>query len=281
MATPQIQDCKFCFIGGGNMGSAIIGGLLAKGSTSKQNIIVSDPFEGTRKKVEETLGVRTTTSNSEAAQDANVLVLAVKPQVAKSVCEDLASSWREAGKQQLPLIVSICAGIPLDALTQWFTIADGRAPKVVRVMPNTPALLGEGASGSFAGARVSEDEKKLVTSMLEGFGKVSEWVDKEDWTGSGPAYFFLLVEHMVSSAIALGMPRDQAERLAKQTCLGAGRMLVESPESPGQLRINVTSPKGTTEAALNSFRESSLEEIVSKAVKAAADRGEELGKAAF
>ncbi|KAG4438112.1 hypothetical protein IFR05_006392 [Cadophora sp. M221] len=288
MATPQIQDCKFCFIGGGNMGSAIIGGLLAKGSTTKQNIIVSDPFEGTRRKVQDTLGVRTTTSNSEAAKDANVLVLAVKPQVAKSVCEDLASSWREAGEQQLPLIVSICAGIPLDALTRWFTVGEGRAPKVVRVMPNTPALLGEGASGSFAGAGVSEDDKKLVTAMLEGFGKVSEWVDKEELidivtalSGSGPAYFFLLVEHMVSSATALGMPRDQAERLAKQTCLGAGRMLVESPESPGQLRVNVTSPKGTTEAALNSFRDSSLEEIVKKAVKAAADRGEELGKAAF
>ncbi|CZT02649.1 related to PRO3-delta 1-pyrroline-5-carboxylate reductase [Rhynchosporium agropyri] len=288
MAVPRIQDAKLCFIGGGNMGSAIIGGLLAKGSTSKQNIIVSDPFEGTRKKVQDTHGVRVTTSNYEAAQDADLLVLAVKPQVAKGVCEDLAACWRKSGEQKLPLIVSICAGIPLDALTKWFTVSDGKAPKVVRVMPNTPALLGEGASGSFAGAGVSEDEKKLVTSLLEGFGKVSEWVNKEELidvvtalSGSGPAYFFLLVEHMVASATALGMPRDQAERLAKQTCLGAGRMLVQSPESPGQLRVNVTSPKGTTEAALKSFQESNIEGIVDKAIKAAADRGEELGKAAF
>ncbi|KAG4412426.1 hypothetical protein IFR04_014445 [Cadophora malorum] len=286
MATPQIQECKLCFIGGGNMGAAIIGGLLAKGSTTKQNIIVSEPFEVTRKKVEDTLGVRTTTSNSEAAQDADVLVLAVKPQVAKGVCSDLAASWRESKQQKLPLIVSICAGIPLDALTNWFTVSEGRAPKVVRVMPNTPALLGEGASGSFAGAGVTEDEKKLVTALLEGFSKVSEWVDKEELidvvtalSGSGPAYFFLLVEHMVSSATALGMPREQAERLAKQTCLGAGKMLVESTESPGQLRINVTSPKGTTEAALKSFQESGMDGVVSKALKAAADRGEELGKA--
>ncbi|KAH6715381.1 pyrroline-5-carboxylate reductase [Leptodontidium sp. MPI-SDFR-AT-0119] len=229
---------KFCFISGGNIGFAIIGGLLAKGSTSKQNIIVSDLFEGTRKKVEETLGVRTTTSNSETKQAANVLVLTIKPQVVKSVCEDL------------------------------FTITNGRALKVVRVMLNTPTLLGEGTSGSFAGARVSEDEKKLVTLMLEGFGKVSKWVDKEELSISGPAYFFLLVEHI-------------AERLAKQPYLSTSRILVEPPESPRQLRVNVTSPKETTKTTLNSFRESSLKEIVTKAVKAAADRGEELGKAAF
>lgn len=162
------------------MGAAIIGGLLAKGSSSKQNIIVSEPFEVTRKKVEDTLGVRTTTSNSEAAQDADILVLAVKPQVAKGVCEGLAASWDESKMQRLPIVVSICAGIPLDALTQWFTVGGERAPKIVRVMPNTPALLGEGASGSFAGAGVSEDDKRLVTELLEGFSKVSEWVDKEE-----------------------------------------------------------------------------------------------------
>ncbi|PBP16557.1 NADP oxidoreductase coenzyme F420-dependent [Diplocarpon rosae] len=288
MAPSRIQDSKLCFIGGGNMGAAIIGGLLAQGTSSKQNITVSEPFAATRQKVEDTLGVGTTTSNSDAARDADVLVLAVKPQVAKGVCEDLAASWTSSNKPELPLVVSICAGIPLDALSTWFTLGDGRAPKVVRVMPNTPALLGEGASGSFAGPGVTEDEKSLVTALLEGFGKVSEWVDREELidvvtalSGSGPAYFFLLVEHMISSATALGLPREQAERLAKQTALGAGRMLAESPESPGQLRVNVTSPKGTTEAALNSFQTSGLEEIVGKALKAAADRGEELGQATF
>ncbi|EKD21097.1 uncharacterized protein L3040_000862 [Drepanopeziza brunnea f. sp. 'multigermtubi'] len=288
MAPSQIQDCKLCFIGGGNMGAAIIGGLLAKGSTTKENIVVSDPFEGTRQKLESTLKVRTTTSNAEASAGADLLVLAVKPQVAKGVCEDLALEWSKAGEKDLPLIVSICAGLPVDALTKWFTGADGRAPKVVRVMPNTPALLGEGASGSFAGKGVTEGEKRLVTALLEGFSKVSEWVEEEELidvvtalSGSGPAYFFALVEHMVASATALGLPREQAERLAKQTCLGAGRMLVESEETPGQLRKNVTSPKGTTEAALNSFKDSGLEDIVGKAMKAAADRGEELGKASF
>lgn len=167
-------------LGIGNMGAAIIGGLLAKGSTCKENIIVSDPFEGTRSKLEKNLGVRTTTSNNEAAQEADILVLAVKPQVAKNVCEDLASSWSESKKQQLPIVVSICAGLPSDALTKWFTTSDGKSPKVVRVMPNTPALLGEGAAGSFAGPGVTGEEKNLVTALLEGFSKVSEWVDKEE-----------------------------------------------------------------------------------------------------
>jgi pyrroline-5-carboxylate reductase len=180
MATHQIQDCKLCFIGGGNMGAAIIGGLLAKGSTSQQNVFVSEPWEVNRKKVEESLGVRTTTSNIEAARDADLLVLAVKPQVAKGVCQELAASWGNLKGQQPPLIVSIVGGITLDTLTQWFTAKNGLAPKIVRVMPNTPALLGEGASGSFAGAGVSENEKKLVTALLQGFSKVSEWVDKEE-----------------------------------------------------------------------------------------------------
>ncbi|CAL3971341.1 unnamed protein product [Diplocarpon coronariae] len=286
MAPARIQDSKLCFIGGGNMGAAIIGGLLAQGTSAPHHITVAEPWAATRKKVEDTLGVRTTTSNRDAARDADVLVLAVKPQVAQGVCEDLAASWTASAPR--PLVVSICAGIPLQALATWLTPADGRAPKVIRVMPNTPALLGEGASGSYAGPGVTDDEKRLVTALLAGFGKVSEWVDSEELmdvvtalSGSGPAYFFLLVEHMVSSATALGLPREQAERLAKQTALGAGRMLVASPESPGQLRVQVTSPQGTTEAALNSFRASGWEEMVSKALQAAANRGEELGKAAF
>lgn len=162
------------------MGAAIIGGLLAKGSTTASNIIVSDPFEGTRQKLSSTLGVRTTTSNNEASQDADILLLAVKPQVAKSVCEDLAAAWSEEKREKLPLVVSICAGLPLDALTKWLEVEDGRKPKVVRVMPNTPAMLGEGAAGSFAGSGVDEGEKRLVGELLEGFSKVSEWVDREE-----------------------------------------------------------------------------------------------------
>lgn len=158
------------------MAAAIIGGLLAKG-IEKQHICVSEPWEVNREKMA-ALGVRTTTSNVEAAQTADLIVLAVKPQVAKGVCQELSASW--APRPALPVVVSIAAGITLKSLVEWFKLADGRTPHVVRVMPNTPALLGEGASGLFAGADVTEDEKTLVTALLSSFSKATEWVDKEE-----------------------------------------------------------------------------------------------------
>ncbi|KAK8059038.1 pyrroline-5-carboxylate reductase dimerization-domain-containing protein [Apiospora phragmitis] len=282
MAPVNLHFANLAFIGGGNMCAAIVGGLLAKGIMPKDRITVSEPWEVNRQKMAD-LGVQTTTSNTDAAGAADLLVLAVKPQVAKAVCQELAASW--AARQELPLIVSIAAGITLDSLSAWFTGSDGRAPHVVRVMPNTPALLGEGASGLFAGAGVTAAEKDLVTAMLQSFSKATEWVAKEELidvvtglSGSGPAYFFAMVEHLVASAKAQGLSEEQAMRLAKQTCFGAGKMLVESSETPTQLRKNVTSPKGTTEAALKSFEASGFEGIVDKAVKAASSRGEELGK---
>ncbi|KAK7935488.1 pyrroline-5-carboxylate reductase [Apiospora marii] len=282
MAPSNLHSANLAFIGGGNMCAAIVGGLLAKDIMPKDRITVSEPWEVNRQKMAD-LGVQTTTSNTDAAQAADLLVLAVKPQVAKAVCQDLAAAW--AARKELPLIVSIAAGITLDSLSAWFTGPDGRAPHVVRVMPNTPALLGEGASGLFAGAGVSAADKELVTAMLESFSKATEWVDQEELidvvtglSGSGPAYFFAMVEHLVASAKAQGLSEEQAMRLAKQTCFGAGKMLVQSSETPTQLRKNVTSPNGTTEAALNSFEASGFQGIVDKAVKAASSRGAELGK---
>jgi len=155
--------------------AAIIGGLAAKG-IDKQNICVSAPSEVNRKKMEET-GVRTTASNVEASQDADLLVIAVKPQVTKTVCQELASAW--AQRSTTPLIISIAAGITLQSLKDWLKLADGRVPHIVRVMPNTPALVGEGASGLYADDSVSSTEKDLAASLLTSVSKIAEWVDSE------------------------------------------------------------------------------------------------------
>ncbi|SMR41449.1 unnamed protein product [Zymoseptoria tritici ST99CH_1A5] len=273
---------KISFIGGGNMAAAIISGLISK-NFSKSQITVSEPWEVNRQKMAD-LGVQTTTNNLEAATGANIIILAVKPQVAKAVCEELGSSdWTGAER---PVLVSIAAGITRKSLAEWSTGKDGKALPIVRVMPNTPALLGEGASGLYAGDEVSETQRKQVDALLQSVSRATEWVEKEELldvvtglSGSGPAYFFAFVEHLIESATALGLGREQATRLAAQTCLGAGKMLVESSETPTQLRKNVTSPNGTTQAALETLEKEGLKEIVDKAVKAATSRSEELGKA--
>lgn len=163
------------------MAAAIISGLVAtEFASAKSRIFVSEPWDVNRNKIAG-LGVRTTTSNAEAAADATILILAVKPQVAKGVCEELASSWEKAADDKaLPLVVSICAGISAESLRTWCTSAEGKTPAVVRVMPNTPALLGEGASGVYAGEGVSEVQKAQVTALLGSVSKATEWVDKEE-----------------------------------------------------------------------------------------------------
>ena len=172
----QLQKSKIAFIGGGNMAAAIIGGLTAKG-ISKQNIVVSEPWEVNRAKMGE-IGVRTTESNAEAAADTDILILAVKPQVAKGVCQELANAWSGTGRT--PLVISIAAGITLESLRNWLTSSGGSVAHVVRVMPNTPALVGEGASGLFAADDVTADEKELTTALLSSVSKATEWVDKEE-----------------------------------------------------------------------------------------------------
>ncbi|KAL4784891.1 pyrroline-5-carboxylate reductase dimerization-domain-containing protein [Aspergillus varians] len=277
---PSLQESKLAFIGGGNMASAIIGGLLNQG-INKQHITVSEPWDVNRNKMAE-MGVQTTTSNVVAGGEADLVIIAVKPQVAKSVCEELANAWSK--RSTLPVVVSIAAGITLESLKQWIQTSDGRTAHLVRVMPNTPALVGEGASGLFASEDVTAEEKELVNALLQSVSKATEWVDKEELidvvtglSGSGPAYFFAMVEHLVASATALGLPAEQATRLATQTCLGAGKMLTESADSPSQLRKNVTSPNGTTHAALETFNALDFNQIVDKAVKAATSRAAELG----
>jgi len=173
----------------------------------------------------------------------------------------------------------------MDSLRQWSKSEAGKSPPVVRVMPNTPALLGEGASGIYAGDDISTEQRDQVTALLQSVSRTVEWVVKEELldvvtgvSGSGPAYFFAMVEHMIASGVKLGLSDEQATRLASQTCFGAGKMLVEAEDSPGQLRKNVTSPNGTAQTALESFEADGLAGIVDKAVRAATSRGEELGR---
>lgn len=158
------------------MASAIIGGLTSKG-VSKTNIIVSEPWDVNREKLAST-GIQTTTNNATAGADADIVIIAVKPQVTQGVCEELGASW--GSRKDLPVVVSIAAGITLDSLQGWSKTSDGRTPHVVRVMPNTPALVGEGASGLYASEDVTGEEKELVGTLLGSVSKATEWVDREE-----------------------------------------------------------------------------------------------------
>lgn len=277
----QLEGNKLAFIGGGNMAYAIISGLVTQG-LSKESITVSEPWEVNRNKVA-ALGVPTTTDNVAAARDADIVVIAVKPQVCKTVCEEMRSVWGH--RSSLPIILSVAAGITLGSLKAWTATDDGKTAPTVRAMPNTPALVGEGAVGLFASDDVTDEHKKRLDTLLRTIAKAVEWVDKEELldvvtgiSGSGPAYFFAIVEHLIASGTALGLPEDVATRLATQTCAGAGKMLVDSADPPSQLRTSVTSPNGTTHAALETFKKLNLDKVIDAGVKAAAERGAELGE---
>lgn len=260
------------FIGGGNMGRSLIGGLIARG-IAPGRIVVADPSDTAREKLIADFGIRAVAHASEAIHDAALVLLAVKPQVMRDVCQSLAVDFPERS-----VAVSIAAGITTIQLDTW--LGGGRA--VVRAMPNTPALLGAGATGLYANARTTPEQRQLASAVLGAVG-ICEWLDKESLvdvvtalSGSGPAYFFLLAEAMQTAAVELGLPASTARALAAQTCLGAGRMLVEAGEDAATLRQRVTSPGGTTQAALDCFSHHEFHAIVARALDAATRRGAEL-----
>jgi len=266
---------RIAFIGGGNMARSLIGGLVRNGA-SAQNLSASEPNAGLRDSLAREFTITAHAANADAARDADVVVLAVKPQVMKSVCEDV----RDVVQSTHPLIVSIAAGITIDQLERWL----GGSVAIVRCMPNTPALIGAGATGLCANARVTSEQRAQAQGIVDAVG-LSRWIDDESamdtvtaLSGSGPAYFFLLVEALEEAAVAQGLPRDAARELAAQTCLGAGRMLRESDVDAAELRRRVTSPNGTTQAALESFAADKFADIVARAVAAARKRGGELSQ---
>jgi pyrroline-5-carboxylate reductase len=261
------------FIGGGNMARSLIGGLIATGF-AKDKIVISEPNADLLERLANDFSVAVHASNADAARDADVLVLAVKPQMTKTVCADL----RDGVQSRKPLVVSIAAGITIRQLDAWL----GGDVAIVRCMPNTPALIGAGATGLCANARVTREQRQLAQNILDATG-ISRWIDDEKLmdtvtalSGSGPAYFFLLVEALEEAAVAQGMPRDIARDLATQTCFGAGKMLAESDVDAVELRRRVTSPGGTTQAALESFSADDFNAIVARAVAVATKRGGEL-----
>ncbi|WP_283788927.1 pyrroline-5-carboxylate reductase [Bermanella sp. WJH001] len=263
------------FIGGGNMASAILGGLIENGYDS-QSIFVSDPSQEKLDELAQQFNVNTNGDNEAVIAQADVVILAVKPQVMQQVIAPLKSAF----DKKKPLIISVAAGISLESLSAW-TSSD---LSIVRCMPNTPALVQQGASGLLANQNVSDDEKALTNSILSAVG-ISVWVNSETeldavtaLSGSGPAYFFLFIESMISAGEQLGLTAETAKQLALQTALGAATMASKSELEPAQLRKNVTSPNGTTEQAILSFQKQGLEASVKTAMEAAFNRSIELSK---
>ncbi len=270
---------SIAFIGAGNMASAIIGGLIENGF-DKQKIWASAPDQKMVDKLANTLGIQTTTNNDEAVAACDVVILAVKPQVMEHVLIPLQGALQS----KKPLIISVAAGINLQSLSTW----SGGDAAIVRCMPNTPALVQQGASGLFANKNVSPAQKDISEEILNAVG-LSVWVKNEKEldavtavSGSGPAYFFLFMEAMVEAGTKQGLSVETATALTLKTALGAATMASNSEDSPAQLRKKVTSPNGTTEQAINSFIQQGLTGMVEKAMQAANDRSvtlsEELGE---
>jgi len=268
-----MSKTRIAFIGAGNMAASLIGGLRAQGLDAAQ-IRASDPGAEQRAKIHAEHGIEMFESNAQAVEGADVVVLAVKPQAMKAVCEALKPSLKPE-----QLVVSIAAGITCASMNNWL----GAQP-IVRCMPNTPALLRQGVSGLYATAEVTGEQRQQAEQLLSAVG-IALWLDSEAQldavtavSGSGPAYFFLLIEAMTAAGEKLGLPRETASKLTLQTALGAAHMAVSSDVDAAELRRRVTSPNGTTEAAIKSFQANGFEALVEKALGAAAHRSAEMAE---
>lgn len=264
---------KIAFIGGGNMATSLVGGVLQQGYPPAQ-LAISEP-DLTKHPSLQALGVSLFTNNTSAIVDADVLILAVKPAQIKTVAQQIAPQL----PAQPPLIISIAAGIRTTTLQQWL----GQNSPIVRAMPNTPALINVGATGLFANAAVSPSQKALASRILQAVG-LTVWVNDEAQmdavtalSGSGPAYFFLFMEFLEQQATALGLSAETSHQLALQTALGAAQMAHSSPHSLTTLRQQVTSPGGTTERAVQTLIQGGFEALIAQALQAAYQRAIELG----
>ena len=277
--TYQVSPVKFKamdkinigFIGAGNMATALIGGLCKSGFPNNQ-LYVSDPDENKLNTLTTTFRVNTCLSNQVLVDQCQVIVLAVKPQVMPNVVSELQINASDR------LFLSIAAGIRTDHLINWF----GQDLALVRAMPNTPALVQAGATGLFAKPGVTSAQREIAETIMSAVG-VTVWVNQEAQldavtalSGSGPAYFFYLMEAMEQAGLELGLDADVAHTLTMQTALGAAKLAQSSTENPQQLRTRVTSPGGTTEAAINHMQSQNGLNIMKEAVLTANRRSEEL-----
>ena len=264
---------RIAFIGGGHMSSALVGGLRARGG-SPADITVSDPVAAQRERLQFDFGVRVTADNAAAVRDADLVVLAVKPQQMAEAAREIAPELARRPRT----VVSVAAGIRLGNLRGWL----GAGVPVVRTMPNRPALIGAGITAAYADADVGSAQRAAVEQVLSAAGALV-WLEAESQmdavtalSGSGPAYFFLLIESLEDAGVALGLPRTTAHRLAVHTALGAGRMAAEGSDPPAVLREQVTSKGGTTAAALAVLEAAGLRATFGAALAAAARRSTEL-----
>ncbi|WP_104487803.1 pyrroline-5-carboxylate reductase [Acinetobacter indicus] len=264
-----VLNCNISFIGGGNMAQALIGGLIARGMPSTR-ITVADPVEKIRLLLEEK-DVHVTEDNQAAIRDADIVVFAVKPQVLASVLQPLKGQFE--GK----LVISIVAGAEIATIS---ALLD--TDRVVRVMPNTPALVQTGAHGLYAHDAVDSKDRELASQVLAATG-LTIWVSSEAQidavtavSGSGPAYFFYMMESMIRAGKNLGLDEKVATALTLQTALGAAQMAITSSNTPAELRKNVTSPNGTTQAALEVFDRAQVSQNIQAALAAAKTRSQEL-----
>ncbi len=268
-----MSESNITFLGGGNMATSLVAGLIADGY-DRNRITVSDPDREKLSQLAANYGIHTESDNHKALAEAGIVVLAVKPQVLEAVCGEIA----EPLQQQKPLIISIAAGIRLATLTEWL----GDDLPLVRSMPNTPAMIQSGATGLYASNSVSEEQRSQAESILRAVG-LTRWVEEESLidavtavSGSGPAYYFLVMEAMEEAAISMGLDPETARLLTLQTALGAARMAMESSDSPATLRQKVTSPGGTTERALGILEAGELRSLFRKALEGARERSQEL-----
>ncbi|WP_154223149.1 pyrroline-5-carboxylate reductase [Marinicella rhabdoformis] len=276
----NITDLRIRFVGAGNMAASLIGGLINKGLMPSQ-ITASDPGKNQREHIEKQFQVQTFSNNTEHFGMPDVVVIAVKPQIMQMVLESVKADFAQVN----PLIISVAAGITTDQIARWTQVDETDLNHaIVRAMPNTPALIGQGAIGMFANAHVTDEQKHQTEQLMDAVG-TSIWVTEEvnidavtALSGSGPAYFFMFMEHLQKAAEDLGLSPENAALLTKKTATGAALLAERSPESLRTLKDRVTSPNGTTYAALQSFEQSATDKTVKTALQAAFDRSIEMSK---